>query len=43
MSINVYSSESMMYKNVTFANRYIGEVIGMSSTILEVNLISLES
>ena len=39
LSINIYQVENLIGKNVTFGNRYIGEVVGVSSSILEVTLI----
>ena len=39
LSINIYQVENLVGKNITFGNRYIGEVIGVSSSILEVTLI----
>ena len=39
LSINIYQVENFIGKNVTFGNRYIGEVVGVSSSILEITLI----
>ena len=39
LSINIYQVENLIGKNVTFADRYIGEVIGATSTTLEITLI----
>ena len=39
LSINIYQVESLIGKNITFGNRYIGEVIGASCNILEIVLI----
>ena len=39
LAINVYSMPNLIGKNVTFDNRYIGEIISMSSTELEINLV----
>ena len=39
LSINIYQIDNLIGKNVTFANRYIGEIGGMSATTMEVNLI----
>lgn len=39
LSINIYQTDNLIGKNVTFADRYIGEVSGMSSTMMEVTLI----
>ena len=39
LSINIYQVENMIGKNVTFGNRYIGEISAISSNILEISLI----
>lgn len=39
LSINIYQVDNLIGKNVTFGDRYIGEVSGMSSTLMEVTLI----
>ena len=39
LGINIYQADNLIGKNVTFGNRYIGEIGGMSSTTMEVNLI----
>lgn len=39
LSINIYQTENLIGKNVTFADRYIGEVTAANSTTLEVTLI----
>ena len=39
LSINIYETDSLIGKNVTFADRYIGEITNMSNTVMEVNLI----
>lgn len=39
LSINIYQVDSLIGKNVTFGNRYIGEVIGATNNMLEVTLI----
>lgn len=39
LSINIYQIDNLIGKNVTFANRYVGEIGGMSATTMEVNLI----
>lgn len=39
LSINIYQVENLIGKNVTFGDRYIGEIVGATSTMLEVNLI----
>ena len=39
LSINIYQTDNLISKNVTFDNRYIGEVISASSTMIEVLLI----
>jgi len=39
LSINIYQTENLVSKNVTFNDRYIGEVVGVTSNMLEVTLI----
>ena len=39
LSINIYQTDNLIGRNVTFGNRYIGEISNMSSTVMEVNLI----
>ena len=39
LSINIYQTENLVSKNVTFGDRYIGEVISVSSNMIEVVLI----
>ena len=39
LSINVYQIDNLVSKNVTFGDRYIGEVTGVSSNMIEVTLI----
>ena len=39
LSINIYQTENLLSKNVTFDDRYIGEITSLSSTMAEVNLI----
>ena len=39
LSINIYQIENLIGKNITFGDRYVGEVIGASSNMLEVTLI----
>ena len=39
LSINIYQIDNLIGKNVTFADRYIGEVTGATSNMLEVTLI----
>ena len=39
LSVNIYQIDNLIGKNVTFADRYIGEIDSMSSTVMEVNLI----
>ena len=39
LSVNIYQADNLIGKNVTFANRYIGEIGSMSSTVMEVNLV----
>lgn len=38
LSINIYQADNLIGKNITFGDRYIGEVSGMSSTMMEVTL-----
>ena len=39
LSINIYQTDNLLGKNVTFDNRFIGEVTGVTSTTIEVSLI----
>ena len=39
LTINIYQTENLIGKNITFADRYIGEITAASSTMLEVTLI----
>ena len=39
LAINIYQTDNLIGRNVTFANRYIGEIASMSATVMEVNLI----
>ncbi len=39
LMINVYNIENLIGRNVTFADRYIGEIASMSSTVIEVSLV----
>ena len=39
LGINIYQSENLIGKNVTFDDRYIGEIINASNTVIEVSLI----
>ena len=39
LTINIYQSENLISKNVTFGDRYIGEVTAVSNSIMEVSLI----
>lgn len=39
LSINVYDSTNLLGKNVIFDNRFVGEIINMSSSIVEIKLI----
>ena len=39
LSINIYQTDNLIGKNITFADRYIGEVTAATSTMLEVTLI----
>ena len=39
LTINIYQTGNLIGKNITFADRFIGEVTAASSTMLEVTLI----
>ena len=39
LSINIYQVDNLIGRYVTFADRFIGEVIGMTNTTMEVSLI----
>ncbi len=39
LSINIYQTDNLIGKNVTFGNRYIGEVSSMSTNMMEVSLV----
>jgi len=39
LSINIYQTDNLIGKNVTFSDRYIGEITSASSTMIEVTLI----
>lgn len=39
LAINIYQTDNLIGRNVTFANGYIGEIASMSATVMEVNLI----
>ena len=39
LTINIYQIDNLISKNVTFGERYIGEVISVASNIIEVMLI----
>ncbi|MBR7042013.1 MAG: ATP-binding protein [Bacilli bacterium] len=39
LSVNIYQVDNLIGKNVTFADRYIGEIGSMSATMMEVNLV----
>ena len=39
LTINIYQSDNLVSKNVTFGNRYIGEIISVSNSMLEISLI----
>ena len=39
LSVNIYQVDNLIGRNVTFANRFIGEIGSMSSTLMEVNLV----
>ena len=39
LAINIYQVDNLIGRNVTFGNRYIGEISSISSNMMEVNLI----
>ena len=39
LEINIYQVANLIGRNVTFGNRYIGEISSMSNTVMEVNLV----
>ncbi|MBQ2872577.1 MAG: ATP-binding protein [Bacilli bacterium] len=39
LSLDIYKCDNLISKNITFADRYIGEVMSMSGTMMEVRLI----
>lgn len=39
LTINIYQTENLVSKNITFNDRYIGEITGVSSNMLEATLI----
>ena len=39
LSINIYQVDNLIGKNVTFDNRYIGEVLSVSNNMLEITII----
>ena len=39
LTVNVYDMDNLIGKNVTFDNRFIGEIISMSSSALEVSIV----
>ena len=39
LTINVYQADNLIGRNVTFANRYIGEITGMTAQVAEVTLV----
>ena len=39
LSIDIYQEDNLMGKNVTFGDRYIGEVTAISNSVMEVSLI----
>ena len=39
LSINIYQTGNLIGKNVTFGDRYIGEVTGVNSNMIEVALL----
>lgn len=39
LSVNIYQTDSLIGKNVTFDDRFIGEVVAASNSLLEVSLI----
>lgn len=39
LAINIYQVDNLIGRNVTFGNRFIGEIDSMSSTLMEVSLV----
>lgn len=39
LTINIYQVENLISKNITFGDRYIGEITGISTNMMEVTLI----
>ena len=39
LAINIYQCDNLIGKNVTFADRYLGEIVSISATMAEINLI----
>ncbi len=39
LAINIYQTDNLIGKNVIFGNRYFGEIVSLSTTVAEVNLI----
>ena len=39
LTINIYTVDNLIGRNVTFNDRFIGEIINMSSTVMEVSLV----
>ena len=39
LSINIYEVDNLIGKNITFADRYVGEVTSASATVIEVTII----
>ena len=39
LSINIYQVDNLIGRNVTFGNRYIGEISSLSTNMMEVNLV----
>lgn len=38
LNVNIYEIDNLINKNVTFDNRYIGEVVGANNSLLQINL-----
>ena len=39
LSINIYDVDNLIGKNVTFDNKYVGEIVSANGTVIEINLI----
>ena len=39
LTINIYESDNLIGKYVTFASRYIGEITNMSNSLVEIGLV----